>query len=165
MEYDHSEVGTIVQSTWWVQCTHVHVVHGHQHEWCIIGKNYVWDVKNTCSSWSSITLKNREYIIVVPIGTKAKCTNLHVHGAAHCSFRGSIMLKMFGLELVTKQAAKALSHRNAHIWPPPPPPPPPNRCILFIQQHLLKHLMDQLTLFLMFTSIPGVERSCSTQVV
>ena len=26
MEYNHSGVGTIVQSTWWVQCTHVHVV-------------------------------------------------------------------------------------------------------------------------------------------
>ena len=26
MEYNHPGVGTIVQSTWWVQCTHVHVV-------------------------------------------------------------------------------------------------------------------------------------------
>ena len=25
MEYNLSGVGTIVQSTWWVQCTHVHV--------------------------------------------------------------------------------------------------------------------------------------------
>ena len=29
MEYNHSGVGTIVQSTWWVQCTHVHVVYGY----------------------------------------------------------------------------------------------------------------------------------------
>ena len=28
MEYNLSGVGTIVQSTWWVQCTHVHVVYG-----------------------------------------------------------------------------------------------------------------------------------------
>ena len=28
MEYHHSGVGTIVQTTWWVQCTHVHVVYG-----------------------------------------------------------------------------------------------------------------------------------------
>ena len=25
MEYHHPGVGTIVQPTWWVQCTHVHV--------------------------------------------------------------------------------------------------------------------------------------------
>ena len=31
MEYYHPVVGTIVQSTGWVQCTHVHVVQGHQH--------------------------------------------------------------------------------------------------------------------------------------
>ena len=30
MEYHHPGVGTIVQSTWWVQCMHhVHVVYGH----------------------------------------------------------------------------------------------------------------------------------------
>ena len=27
MEFHHTEVGTIVQSKWWVQCTHVHVVY------------------------------------------------------------------------------------------------------------------------------------------
>ena len=34
MEYNHTGMGTIVQTTWWVQCTHVHihVVHGHQHD-------------------------------------------------------------------------------------------------------------------------------------
>ena len=29
MEYHHTGVGTIVQSTWWVQCIHVHVVYGY----------------------------------------------------------------------------------------------------------------------------------------
>ena len=29
MEYHHPGVGTIAQSTWWVQCTHVHVVYGY----------------------------------------------------------------------------------------------------------------------------------------
>ena len=29
MEYYHPGVGTIVQSTWWVQCTLVHVVYGY----------------------------------------------------------------------------------------------------------------------------------------
>ena len=29
MEHHHPGVGTIVQPTWWVQCTHVHVVHGY----------------------------------------------------------------------------------------------------------------------------------------
>ena len=29
MEYHHTGVGIIVQSTWWVQCTNVHVVCGY----------------------------------------------------------------------------------------------------------------------------------------
>ena len=32
MEYNHSVVGTIVQSTWWVQCTHVHVVYRYDNK-------------------------------------------------------------------------------------------------------------------------------------